>query len=364
MHFYFPRSQIFLTAIHKNGCTSAMNYFGTIENFLNNSNIMLENLNVEHSANFDFSDNPVMVHLDKEIATRYMVNDVFSHEGAVNLSIAIIRTPFDRFASFWFNKIVLMQDTTYYQLARKYYPSTEIANFKTIREGAKNFLVSTDFRDLIENDEHLRHQYLSILLEKKYDLYVETKNLSGLPSMLSRKFPEYESLEASKFPNDNFTDKVQTRGFLDPELRAMIRDFYKKDFEFIDSLNLPSDMEVLYSASEPDENVLAFINKTRISGIFNGALRIHEIQDSRNSLMEQSIAEREELTQQRDELTQQRDELTQQRDELTQQRDELTQQRDNLIRERDAAAGALSAVVNSRIWRFTKLYRKLRSRKP
>ena len=72
----------------------------------------------------------------------------------------------------------------------------------------------------------------------------------------------------------------------------------------------------------------------------------------------------DELNQLRDALTQERDELTQQRDELTQQRDELTQQRDNLISELDAAAGALSAVVNSRIWRFTKLYRKLRSRKP
>ena len=70
------------------------------------------------------------------------------------------------------------------------------------------------------------------------------------------------------------------------------------------------------------------------------------------------------LLEQRDELTQQRDELTQQRDELTQQRDELTQQRDDLISERDAATETLSAVVNSRIWRLTRIYRKLRSRKP
>jgi hypothetical protein len=97
----------------------------------------------------------------------------------------------------------------------------------------------------------------------------------------------------------------------------------------------------------------------------------------------------DELTQQRDELTQQRDELTQQRDELTQQRDELTQQRDELIAElgaavaerdriaqaltserdqieadRDAANAKLEAVVNSRIWRFTKFYRESRLRRP
>jgi hypothetical protein len=101
------------------------------------------------------------------------------------------------------------------------------------------------------------------------------------------------------------------------------------------------------------------------------------------------LEQRDELTQQRDELTQQRDELTQQRDELTQQRDELTQQRDELTSElgitvaeccritlvltserdqigadRDAATATLEAVVNSRIWRFTKFYREARFRKP
>jgi hypothetical protein len=90
----------------------------------------------------------------------------------------------------------------------------------------------------------------------------------------------------------------------------------------------------------------------------------------------------DELTQQRDELTQQRDELTQQRDELTQQRDELiielgmsvaeqdqiaqalTSERDQIAADRDAANAQLEAVVNSRIWRFTKFYRESRLRRP
>ena len=49
---------------------------------------------------------------------------------------------------------------------------------------------------------------------------------------------------------------------------------------------------------------------------------------------------------------QQRDELTQQRDELTQQRDELIQQRDELIQQRDA-------IVNSTIWRSTRIFRQV-----
>jgi hypothetical protein len=110
-----------------------------------------------------------------------------------------------------------------------------------------------------------------------------------------------------------------------------------------------------------------------------------ELTQQRDELTQQ----RDELTQQRDELTQQRDELTQQRDELTQQRDELTQQRDELAAkfdgavaerdritqaltaerdqiaaDRDAANAQLEAVVNSRIWRFTKFYRESRLRRP
>ena len=64
------------------------------------------------------------------------------------------------------------------------------------------------------------------------------------------------------------------------------------------------------------------------------------------------------------EFTSKLDELTRQRDELTRQRDELTRQRDKLTRQRDELTAKLEAVVNSRIWRFTKFYRESRLRKP
>jgi len=81
------------------------------------------------------------------------------------------------------------------------------------------------------------------------------------------------------------------------------------------------------------------------------------------------------LLEQRDELTQQRDELTQQRDELiaelgiaVAERDRITQvltsERDQIALDRDGVTAKLEAVVNSRIWRFTKFYRESRLRKP
>ncbi len=87
------------------------------------------------------------------------------------------------------------------------------------------------------------------------------------------------------------------------------------------------------------------------------------------------LKQRDELTQQRDELTQQRDELTQQRDELTAELSKmvaererithaLTSERDQIAVDRDSANTKLEAVVNSRIWRFTKFYRESGLRKP
>jgi FkbM family methyltransferase len=82
-----------------------------------------------------------------------------------------------------------------------------------------------------------------------------------------------------------------------------------------------------------------------------------------------------ELNQLRDALTQQCDELAQQCDELTAElgiavaeRGRITQaltlERDQIAADRDAVNAKLAAVVNSRIWRFTKFYRESRLRKP
>ncbi|CAN2173791.1 Sulfotransferase [Candidatus Nanopelagicaceae bacterium] len=327
-----------------------MNYFGALENFLSEKDTSIEFMKQELEVNFTFPDDSWMVHVNRDLAIRYMVDRDLKSDEFTSYSIAILRNPFDRFASFWFNKIVLMGDTTFYRLSKEYFPSLEISNSEAIRESAKKFLISTEFNHLLENDAHLSHQYLSILLEKKYDLYLETKDLSYLPKLLSQNNPLYKCLEEIEFPSHNLTDKVLTENFFDAELYAMVRELYKKDFELIGSLGLLSNRDIMLETGEHNGNVLAAINQARKNGLYRGVFHLLDLEDSKNILV--------------DIATQQRDELTQQRDELTQQRDELTKQRDNLISERDAAAGALSAVVNSRIWRFTKLYRKLRSRKP
>jgi hypothetical protein len=131
------------------------------------------------------------------------------------------------------------------------------------------------------------------------------------------------------------------------------------------------------------------VNNRPINFAYREKIRFIELTQQRDELTHQ----RDELTQQRDELTQQRDELTQQRDELTQQRDELTAElgmsvaerdriaqaltaerdriaqaltaeRDQIAADRDATTAKLEALVNSRIWRFTKFYRESRLRRP
>jgi hypothetical protein len=311
-------------------------------------------------VNLEFVDAPFKVHSDKGIAIQYMLPESSFHEDFISRSIVILRNPFDRFTSFWFNKIILMQDLFYFRLSKQYFPNIEISNFELIRDGAKKFLVSADFKHLLENDIHMRHQHLSVSLDKKYDLYVETKDLSNLPMLLSQKFPEYKSLEVLKFPIDNSTDKVQLRNFLDTELRALVMDRYRKDFELIGSLGLLTYRDDFQSPNEPDENVLDSINKVRLDGIFQGLFRVLDLQESKNSLTEMAIEERDVETAQRDELTSELSTAVVERDLIIQA---LTSERDRIAAKRDAETAKLEAVVNSRIWKLSKFYREARSLK-
>jgi hypothetical protein len=95
-------------------------------------------------------------------------------------------------------------------------------------------------------------------------------------------------------------------------------------------------------------------------------ISIYDVEALYDSL-EKSEHERDELTQQRDELTQQRDELIAELGIAVAEHDRfkqaLTSELDQIAADRDEANAKLEAVVNSRIWRFTKFYRESRLRR-
>ena len=350
MHFYFPNLDIFLTAIHKNGLTSSMNFFGALENYLSNVPETLEELDSLPFTKLNFANEDWKVHTDKNMTIKFLTENEFVGTSKTS-SIAIIRDPAERFRSFWFNKILLMHDTTYYELSEKYFANLEITSLQSIRDGAKKFLRSSDFSNLVLSDLHLRHQSKSISLNRKYDLYVETKDLSSLPLILSKEFPKFELIKSLEFPQYNLTQELLTENFYDSELLGLVGDWYSKDFEIMNALGLAVNWQLTLNTNKSEDEMLLLINRERVNALFRQRSIVLNLKES-----EKIFAI--------DAATAERDAATAERDELTQQRDELTQQRDNLISERDASVAALRAVVNSRIWRFTNLYRKLRSRKP
>ena len=343
MDFTFPRSGIFLTTIPKTGCTSAINFFTALEVELERIKTNLFEFNSDTELVLSYPDRFESIHESGSPSKNFLSENLLKYENLT--SIATYRDPYKRFASFWFDKVILLKSREYLDFALKKYDKFENLDLGEIRNSAKIFLEENS-HDTQNLDLHVRPQFYFLSEHAKYDLYFETEALRDIPEKLANFSSDFQPLRKLDFPHFHST-QLNLEFFYDDELSFLVEKFYELDFSFIKNF------------SEHDFQRSDF----RLSHLTEDSMRKIEMSRARTGSMNLKV-ERDELTRQRDELTRQRDELKQQRDELTQQRDELTQQRDDLISERDAAAGALSTVVNSRIWRFTKLYRKLRSHKP
>ena len=306
MDFYYPRSQIFLTAVHKSGSTSAMNFFGAMEDYLVKNDLEMKNSNNFSAVELSYKEMPWEIHSDQNLATQYVVRSDFNPQSKILCSIAIVRDPLERFTSFWFNKIVLMRDSKYYEVAKRYFQNVEISNIESIRENAKEFLKSDDFSNRFVGDVHLKPQTVSIQDNRKYDLVIETKGLNQIPQRLVEKFPHFGFMESSKFPHYNNTEKELTGSFYDNELVNLVLNAYCEDIKLLESEKLTLSHHKAHYGGEPEPGVLDQINNIRAKEIAN--------------LMMSAM--------------------------------------DSITAERDS-------VLNSRIWRFTRFYResKLLNRK-
>ena len=327
MDFYFPRSRIFLTAVHKSGSTSAMNFFGALEQYLDMSNLSIDQHSNEAEVELNYLDKWWEVHSDNEIALKYIVESNFLSDGIAICSIAIVRDPLERFSSFWFNKIALVRDSTYFEVAKKYFPNVEITSMESIRESAKAFLKSTEFTKRLLDDLHLRPQAASIQLNRKYDLVIETKQLSQIPQRLADKSSQFRFISESKFPHFNITEKELTDKFYDEELVNMLVNAYSEDFNLLESKNISLTHHNPHYGGEPEAGLLDKIN----------AIRIRELANQMMARLEF----------------------------ISRETTAIAVERDAIAAERDAIAAERDAMLNSRIWRFTRFYResKLLNRK-
>ena len=220
MDFYFPRSQIFLTAIPKTGCTSAMHFFTGLENSLEKINLNLTDSNFEEKIEIEYVESVMSIHELGDDSQRYLVLSDFSLLGQT--SVAAFRNPFVRFASFWFDKVIQLRDRHYFNFGLTNYPSFEKLKIEDIRDSAKSFL-SQDSQDQKNLDIHFRPQYYFYKEDLNYDVLIETEKLSDLPRILASKENRYRLISELEFPKFNTSLSSYPSEFYDDELSLLLR---------------------------------------------------------------------------------------------------------------------------------------------
>ena len=267
-----------------------MNFFGALENFLAKNNLeMNESTNIA-AVELSYKEMPWEIHSDQDLALQYVVSSDFNPQGKILCSIAIVRDPLERFTSFWFNKIVLMRDSTYYEVANTYFQNVEIANMESIRESAKEFLKSDEFSKRFVGDLHLNPQTFSIQVNRKYDLVIETKKLNQIPQRLVEKFPQFCFAESSKFPHNNNTEKELTVSFYDNELANLVLNAYSEDVKILESENITLSHHNAHYGGESESRVLDQINIIRAKEIANLMMvSMHALTAERDAVLNSRI---------------------------------------------------------------------------
>jgi hypothetical protein len=234
MDFYFPRTGIFLTTIPKTGCTSVMTYFTAIETFLEENGLTSfpPEGRIDFFLDFEIYKN---IHFDGSKANKFRVCNNYKLENDEIISIATYRNPFERFGSFWFDKVVRMGDFNYFNFAQNELSTLQVLDSNLIRSAAKKF-ISRNINSSGIVDQHFNQQHVSIRQDLAYDFYIETKDLKSLPGMLSQKNSVFECLRKVEFIQLNKTPFSVMAGFYDRELVELVATYYSKDLEILKNL--------------------------------------------------------------------------------------------------------------------------------
>jgi hypothetical protein len=236
VNLYFPRSKVQLTAIPKTGCTSVLSFFTALELNLESQNEFLNDDISISKLDYSFLDPLTSIHVGNSPLWKYWDHNPRKTVLDGRIKAVTLRNPYDRFTSFWLNKIVYAIDPNYFKLAVELLPPSEEIDFRSIQKAAHNFLLNlTPSKKL---DAHIRPQHMFLSGKAKYNLSIKTKNIQNLPSELSSILPRYRGIKDLEIPKLNFTDSHLKTKFLNPELVRLIEQLYHSDFELLKELDL------------------------------------------------------------------------------------------------------------------------------
>lgn len=208
MSFYFPRQKIYITVPYKNGFTSALNFFVSVENLLESKQTQikyldsLEDLNIDHDFGVHSKTGEYSAEPFRLLATK-------SNLQKADIRFFIIRDPYKRFSSFWHNRIMNGPDPYFTKIYAALSSKYNLHNSEDVQNAAIEFLedLAKPFTKTITNGHLWPQIYLT--KGKRYDFITQTEDLAELPAILASKSPNYRAFKNHELPRLNISANSQ-----------------------------------------------------------------------------------------------------------------------------------------------------------
>ena len=231
MSFYFPRQKIYITVPYKNGFTSALNFFVSVEKFLESQNYQIQNLDNLDGINInkDFS-----VHAKSGTYSAEPFRQLATKENLKEAEIRffIIRDPYKRFSSFWHDRILNGPDPYFAKIHAELTSKYDLTNEREIQIAASEFLnnLSKPLTKTITNG-HLWPQ-IYITKGKYYDFITATDDLSQLPGNLASKSDSFRAFGSHSLPALNKSTNSKIPLTWNENMKTNLEKSYKPDLIF------------------------------------------------------------------------------------------------------------------------------------
>ena len=228
--FYFPRQKIYITVPYKNGATSALNFFVSIERFLGSKQTQikycdyLDELLINqdfgvHAKSGQFSAEPFRALANKENLEK------------ADVRFFIIRDPHKRFSSFWHNRIMHGPDPYFAKIHANLSAKYNLHDSADVQKAAIEFLenLAKPFSRPITNGHLWPQIYLT--KGKWYDFLIETESLVTLPKVLADKSDNYRALKDLELPQLNISANNEYPLLWNNEMENKFKKSYTADLD-------------------------------------------------------------------------------------------------------------------------------------
>jgi hypothetical protein len=246
LSFYFPRQNLYITVPYKNGATSALNFFVSVEKYLESNNCLIKDL--DHldglTINQDFG---VHAKSGQYSAEPFRALATRANHDKADIRFFIIRDPYKRFSSFWHNRIMNGPDPYFAKIHNKLSAKFDLHDSQDVQLAAIEFLndLAKPFSKPITNGHLWPQIYLT--KGKQYDLIVETEDLVNLPSILANMSENFRAFQSLSLPRLNISANSEFPLLWNQEMKEIFKKNYAADlalFEGFKSGNFGTNIEI------------------------------------------------------------------------------------------------------------------------